>query len=129
MINRVTHITLFVLDQDEALKFYQKLGFKLHTDVMSADGFRWLTIAAPGDEHFEIALTPATTEDERDLVGNQAGDVPFMCISTDDVDKTYQEWRRHSVEVIHEPQDMPWGRQALFADLYGNVINLTQIKK
>ena len=57
MITRLSHITLFVNNQDEALSFYRdKLGFKLHTDAMVGADFRWLTITAPEQPDFEIIL-------------------------------------------------------------------------
>lgn len=35
MIRKMSHATIFVNNQDEALNFYRdKLGFKLHTDAM-----------------------------------------------------------------------------------------------
>jgi catechol 2,3-dioxygenase-like lactoylglutathione lyase family enzyme len=47
MIEKLTHTTVWVLDQDEALEFYtQKLGFQLHTDARLGD-FRWLTVTPP----------------------------------------------------------------------------------
>ena len=48
MIDKLSHTTIWVLDQDEARDFYtEKLGFEVNTD-QSMDGFRWLTVNAPG---------------------------------------------------------------------------------
>ena len=45
MINRLSHATIWVTDQDEALTFYRdKLGFEVRTDQTMDDGFRWLTV-------------------------------------------------------------------------------------
>lgn len=42
MITKVSHMSLFVLDQDKAYDFYvNKLGFKVHTDQKMDNGFRW----------------------------------------------------------------------------------------
>ncbi len=129
MIKKLTHFSLFVMDQDKALDFYvNKLGFKLHTDATMPDGFRWLTVNAPEQSDLELALLPAVTEGERNLVGNQAAEKPLFYLSTDDCDATYQELRRHSIEVIQEPIDRPWGREALFGDLYGNVFGICKHK-
>ena len=75
MLN-ITHSSIFVLDQDEALDFYVgKLGFEVDADVDM--GFmRWLTISAPGDPDREILLErpgppahdDATAEQVRELV-------------------------------------------------------------
>jgi len=43
MITKVSHVSLFVLDQDKAFDFYvNKLGFKVHTDQTMDNGFRRL---------------------------------------------------------------------------------------
>ncbi len=53
MIRKLSHVSIFVLDQERALTFYtQKLGFEIRTDAKMGD-FRWLTVGPkdqPGDE-------------------------------------------------------------------------------
>jgi catechol 2,3-dioxygenase-like lactoylglutathione lyase family enzyme len=51
MINRLTHVTIMVRDQDEALEWCtQKLGFRKVQDERNIiPGFRWLTIAPAGE--------------------------------------------------------------------------------
>ena len=45
MIRKMSHATIFVDNQNEALEFYRdKLGFKVHTDAMVGEDFRWLTM-------------------------------------------------------------------------------------
>src|SRR6185503_15116305 len=57
MITRLSHASLFVLDQEKAYDFYvNKLGFKVHTDVKMENGFRWLTLTAPEQPGLEIAI-------------------------------------------------------------------------
>src|SRR6185369_9768596 len=57
MIRKMSHATIFVNNQEDALNFYRdKLGFKLHTDAMVREDFRWLTITAPDQPDFEIIL-------------------------------------------------------------------------
>jgi catechol 2,3-dioxygenase-like lactoylglutathione lyase family enzyme len=57
MITKLSHVSLFVLDQDKAYKFYvDTLGFKVHTDAKMENGFRWLTITPPDQPDLEIAL-------------------------------------------------------------------------
>src|SRR5258708_1163458 len=49
MITRLTHVTVLVRDQDEALRFYtEKLGFEKRFDVAFGPGARWLTVAPVG---------------------------------------------------------------------------------
>jgi catechol 2,3-dioxygenase-like lactoylglutathione lyase family enzyme len=57
MIQKLSHVTLFVRNQDEAKDFYvNKLGFKVHTDHTMDNGFRWLTVVAPLQPDLEIVL-------------------------------------------------------------------------
>lgn len=57
MIQKMTHATLYVLDQDRAKDFYvDKLGFELKADFTAPNGFRWLTVAPKGQSEVEIAL-------------------------------------------------------------------------
>ena len=45
MIARMSHTTIFVLNQQDALEFYtQKLGFEVRMDHTMDGGFRWLTV-------------------------------------------------------------------------------------
>ena len=55
MIRKMSHATIFVNNQEDALSFYRdKLGFKLHTDAMVGSDFRWLTITAPDKPGFIV---------------------------------------------------------------------------
>ena len=57
MIQRLSHTTVFVLDQEEALKFYRdKLGFEVRTDATMEGGFRWLTVGPKTQPELEMAL-------------------------------------------------------------------------
>ena len=71
MLKAVSHVTLWVDDQDEALAFYtDKLGCEVRDDVTveEMDNFRWLTVGAP---------RPARPEDRAASAGHDphvAGD-------------------------------------------------------
>lgn len=127
MKDTISHITLIVADQDEALDFYiNKLGFELHTDAPFGD-FRWLTVCPKNNKEFEIALVPARDDQEKALVGKQAGSYPMFSLSTSDCKKMYQEMVNHGVESIQAPVEKPWGIEAMCKDLYGNIIHINQV--
>ena len=45
MITKLTHVSVYVLDQASAYDFYtKKLGFKVITDVPMGNGHRWLGV-------------------------------------------------------------------------------------
>ena len=56
MIQKMSHTTIFVLDQDQAKDFYaDKLGFEVKADYTGANGFRWLTVAPKGQSDGDCA--------------------------------------------------------------------------
>ena len=51
MITKLSHVTLFVNNQEEAKKFYvDTLGFEVRTDHTMDGGFRWLTVGPEDPE-------------------------------------------------------------------------------
>src|SRR4029077_20581491 len=57
MITKLSHTTVYVLDQDVALAFYRdKLGLEVRTDATMDGGFRWLTVGPKTQPDMEIAL-------------------------------------------------------------------------
>jgi catechol 2,3-dioxygenase-like lactoylglutathione lyase family enzyme len=58
MITKVTHMCVYVLNQDSAYDFYvNKLGFKVHTDAPMGPGARWLTVTPPEQPELEIRFS------------------------------------------------------------------------
>ena len=135
MIKRLSHVTLFVLDQNESLDFYtKKLGFQVRTDV-TMDAFRWLTLGPKDQPDLEIVLMPivsghmwddATCAKVKELVtkGALGGGV----FDTDDCRKTYAELKAKGVEFVSEPEEKPYGIEAVFKDNSGYWFSLTQPK-
>jgi len=129
MITKLSHATVYVLDQDEAKAFYtEKLGFTVRNDV-SMDGFRWLTVGPESQPDVEIILMPAGSnpqsgEQMRALVSK--GALGPGVLATDDCHQTYKELSAKGVEFIQEPADRPYGIEAVLRDNSGNWFSLTQ---
>jgi catechol 2,3-dioxygenase-like lactoylglutathione lyase family enzyme len=132
MINRLSHVTIYVKDQESAKRFYnEKLGFEVRTDQTMGD-FRWLTVgpAAQPDLEFVLLKPSAPMHDEEttrlifDLMdrGAMGGGV----LETDDCRKTYDEMVARGVEFISPPKERPYGVEATFRDDSGNWFSLTQ---
>jgi catechol 2,3-dioxygenase-like lactoylglutathione lyase family enzyme len=75
MFKHITHTTLYVLDQDEALDFYVgKLGLVVQADA-DMDVMRYLTVTLPDDDSLQLMLLlpgpplhdEATAEQVREL--------------------------------------------------------------
>jgi len=135
MIQRLSHATIYVLDQEEARQFYvDKLGFTIHTDVTMDGGFRWLTVSPPGQPELEIILMGTQPDghmwDEqtsaaiRELVKN--GKIGAGVFETSDCRKTYEELKAKGVEFLKEPTDEFYGTECIFKDNSGNWFSLGQ---
>lgn len=132
MLNRISHVSLVVRDQQEALDWYtEKFGFEILADQeMQDQEGRWLTVAPPGQAELEVLLEPLEwglagddPEGKEALLGRNG-----FVFGVDDCEATVDELRSRGVEIVQEPQEVPWGVSALVEDLYGNVHNLVQPK-
>lgn len=126
MISKITHVTLYVNNQDEALKFYtDKLGMKVHTDT-PMDTMRWLTLSPAKQADFELVLMQAAMPEAQALVGKQSPQAPLFCIESDNCLRDVQELTSKGVKIVQECKQEPWGTSAMFLDLYGNMIYMVQ---
>jgi predicted enzyme related to lactoylglutathione lyase len=118
MISKLSLITVFVHNQDDALRFYtEKLGFEKRSDDSQTLGsFLWLTVAPKEQKEVEIVLLKAEDKEQKDLVGKQSN----IGFETDDCRETYETLRSRGVKFTSPPEQAQWGLQALFEDLYGN---------
>ena len=130
---KITHSSVFVLDQDQALDFYvNKLGFEVNMDVDM--GFmRWLTVNLPGDPDRQVLLEkpgpPAhddrTAEQVRELLTKGATGFA-LGFATDDLHKTYEELKAKGVEFTDEPTERFYGIDCGVRDPFGNNIRIVQ---
>jgi catechol 2,3-dioxygenase-like lactoylglutathione lyase family enzyme len=133
---KLTHVNVWVHDQDEALAFYtQKLGMELRDDITLPEmgGFRWLTVGPVGQPDVALALLTVpgppvfdeeTSEQLKSLVAKGAAGGLFF--ATDDVQGTYEDLKKRGVEFSQEPTERPYGLDAGFRDTSGNQIRMMQ---
>jgi len=136
MISKMSHVSIYVLNQDSAYKFYvDTLGFKVVTDASMGEGMRWLTVAPPEQPDLEITLmaitegmmfTKETAEQMRNLV--KKGTFGFGVFECKDIYATYEELKAKGVEFTKEPTKEFYGIEALFKDDSGNWFSLGQKK-
>jgi len=136
MITRLSHATIYVLDQEEALKFYRdKLGFEVRTDMSMDNGFRWLTVGPKMQPDLEIILMPVrespmfSTEKVallRKLV--ESGSLGAGVMEVDDCKKTYEELKAKGVQFMAPPTERFYGIEALLKDNSGNWFSMCQHK-
>jgi catechol 2,3-dioxygenase-like lactoylglutathione lyase family enzyme len=124
---------IYVHDQDEALAFYQKLGFTVHTDVRNGD-YRWLTVQHPDQPSFQLGLyipQPPTVDEEtaqtlREIVAK--GAMPPLVFVADDCRAAYEQFRAAGVEFTQEPIERYGSVDASFRDPSGNGWKLVQAR-
>ena len=134
MITRLSHTTIWVLDQDEALDFYtRQLGFAVNTDARM-DDFRWLTMSTPEQpDHELILLEPGppmmdaeTAERVKALVAK--GVLGPGAFETDDCNGTYAELSERGVNFLAQPTERFYGVEATLRDNSGNWYSMVQRK-
>ncbi len=133
MITNLSHATMYVTNQEEALAFYtEKLGFEVRTDA-SFEGMRWLTVGPKGQKDLELVLmepkpNPMLNEETaaqlRALI--EKGVLGVGVFRTEDCRATYETLKARGVEFASPPQERPYGTEALFKDNSGNWFSLTQ---
>ena len=125
------HCFITVHDHDEALGFYRDaLGLEVRNDV-AADGFRWVTVGAPGQDLDIVLSQPHGGRSEQEGDALQAlvakGSFQAALLRSDDLDATFEQLRASGAEVLSEPADQPWGvRDCAFRDPSGNLIRISQ---
>ncbi|RZS91491.1 putative glyoxalase superfamily protein PhnB [Motilibacter rhizosphaerae] len=127
--------SIFVLDQDEALRFYtQVLGLEVSADV-DFGPMRWLTVRVPGTDHEILLERPgmpahdeATAGAIRDLVTKGAGG-GWLAFTTDDVQATFEAVVAAGAEVTQEPMEQPYGTDFGIRDPFGNAIRIGRLNR
>ncbi|GAA5027102.1 VOC family protein [Actinopolymorpha pittospori] len=134
MIQRLSHLSVYVLDQDSAYDFYvNKLGMEVRTDATFGEGQRWLTVGPKGQPDLELTLMPASAGPHlpaekvaavRELIGSNTFGIGVL--ETDDIHRDYEDLRAKGVEFVSAPQEQFYGIEALFRDDSGNWFSMTQ---
>lgn len=118
--------SVFVDDQEKALKFYTDvLGFRKKNDV-PVGKFRWLTVVSPDDTNgTELVLepneNPATQAFQKAL--REQG-IPLTAFPCDDVQKEYDRLVKLGVVFTMKPTKAGTVMIAVFEDTCGNLIQI-----
>jgi predicted enzyme related to lactoylglutathione lyase len=123
--------SIFVDDQDKALRFYTEvLGFTRKTDF-SQGPFRWLTVASPEEPEgteLQLALNnnPAAKTYQEALF--QQGQ-PAIMFFTDNIRGDHERIKARGAEFTMPPTDVTGSTIAMLNDTCGNLIQLTQLMR
>jgi catechol 2,3-dioxygenase-like lactoylglutathione lyase family enzyme len=113
-------VTLLVRDYDEAIGFFTgKLGFTLAEDTDLGGGKRWVRVTpSPGEAG--ILLAQAVGAAQQSAIGNAVGGRVAFFLHTDDFVSRYAQMLANGVHFRGKPRSEPYGKVAVFEDLYGN---------
>jgi predicted enzyme related to lactoylglutathione lyase len=123
--------SVYVDDQDKALRFYTEiLGFTKKADF-SQGPFRWLTVASPEEPdgtELQLALNnnpAAKTYQQAIFQQGQPGAMFF----TDNIKDDYERMKARGAEFTMPPTEVPFSTIAMLNDTCGNLIQLTQLAR
>lgn len=121
--------TIYVDDQEKALRFYTDvLGFVKKADF-SQGSYRWLTVVSP-EEPGGTELQLAKDDDPAAQAWQQAQleqNRPAAMFFTDDVDADHTRMQAAGADFTLPPTDVTASRIAMLKDGCGNLIQLTQL--
>ena len=121
--------SVFVDDQNTALRFYTEvLGFAKKTDV-GAHGYRWLTVVSP-EEPDGTELQLASNADPASKTFQQAllqQSRPAAMFFVDDVQREYDRLQGLDVQFTMPPTKVTGSTIAMLNDTCGNLIQLTKL--
>jgi len=121
--------SIFVNDQDQALKFYtESLGFVKKSDVTNGP-YRWLTVVSPDDKNgTELVLEPndnPVAKTYQKAIFEQG--IPATSFGVSNVQAEYERLKKLGVKFTKEPTEVMKGVTiAVLDDTCGNLIQIQQ---
>jgi catechol 2,3-dioxygenase-like lactoylglutathione lyase family enzyme len=135
MLEAISHVGVWVNDQDEAKAFYtEKLGFEVRQDntLEEMGGYRWLTVGPPGQPDVNVILSlpapPAVDADtaEQLLALVAKGAMGPGILRTEDCRATCKELEARGVELAQQPDERFYGIDASVRDPSGNLWRIVE---
>ena len=123
--------SVFVDDQEKALRFYTEvLGFQKKSDFSNGP-YRWLTVASAEEldgTELQLALNsnPAAKAYQQALFQQNQ---PAAMFFTDDVQADYARIKARGAEFTMPPTDVTSSKITMVNDTCGNLLQLTELKK
>jgi catechol 2,3-dioxygenase-like lactoylglutathione lyase family enzyme len=121
--------SVFVDDQDKALKFYTEvLGFQKKHEF-SAGSYKWLTVVSPEDPEgvqlvLELNANPAAKTYQQEIFRQGAAAANFF---VGDVQAEFDRMKQLGVTFTKEPTKTTGSTIAVLDDTCGNLIQITHL--
>ena len=122
---KIIFTSLFVNDQDKALKFYTGiLGFVKKSDIVAGE-YRWLTVVSPDDQNgTELVLEPnanPAAKTYQEAIFEQS--IPATSFGVSDIRAEHERLKKLGVKFTMEPTEiMENVTIAVFDDTCGNLV-------
>ena len=128
---RINVTSVFVDDQQKALRFYTEvLGFQKKTDVPVGE-FAWLTVVSPEEpDGVELLLEPdnhPAVKPFRDALVEDG--IPVTSFAVDDVRAEYERLSAKGVRFLQPPVDHGIVVTAVLDDTCGNLVQISEEKR
>jgi glyoxylase I family protein len=125
---RIKLTSIFVDNQDKALKFYTEvLGFAKKREIPVGE-YRWLTVVSPeAPEGVELSLEPnanPAAKAYQDAMLTQG--IPLAAFEVGDIAAEHKRLRKHGVVFTKDPTNVGPVSIAILADTCGNLIQIYQ---
>jgi catechol 2,3-dioxygenase-like lactoylglutathione lyase family enzyme len=125
---RIIITSVFVDDQNKALKFYtETLGFVKKHDVPVGE-FKWLTVVSSEDQNgTELLLEPSDSAVAKEYKkGLVAEGIPAAMFGVSNVEDEYKRLKALGVTFTMKPVQMGQVKVAVFDDTCGNLIQILE---
>jgi catechol 2,3-dioxygenase-like lactoylglutathione lyase family enzyme len=125
---RIHLASIFVDDQDKALRFYtETLGFQKKTDVPLGE-YRWLTVvSAEQPDGTELLLEPDNHPAVQPFKNALVSDgIPFTSFAVADIHAEHERLKQLGVRFTQPPTEMGPVTTAVLDDTCGNLIQIAQ---
>jgi predicted enzyme related to lactoylglutathione lyase len=123
--------TVYVDDQEKALRFYiEVLGFAKKTDFSNGP-YRWLTVTSPEDPdgmELQLALNDNQAAKAYQQAMFQQGQ-PAVMFFTDDVKGDYEKIKARGAEFTLPPTAVTGSTIAKLKDTCGNLVQISQLAR
>ena len=123
--------SLYVDDQEKALRFYTDvLGFTKKNDF-SQGPYRWLTVASPEEPNgpeLQLALNNNPAAKAYQLAIFQQNQ-PAIMFFTEDIKGDYERIKARGAEFTMPPMEVTASTIAMLKDTCGNLVQLTELKR
>jgi len=121
--------SVYVNDQDQALRFYTEVLVFARKADFSSGSFRWLTVVSPEEPdgtELQLALNnnPAAKAYQQAIFQQNQ---PAAMFYTGDVKGDYEKIKARGAEFTMPPTDVTASTIAMLNDTCGNLIQLTQL--